>query len=136
MSALHSKSSVRFPTADIFWRKNDKAAIFNFFYLLKLYRDAFFLSLFCGRAAKMYFCAAEPRVERQLRHSRNKKQRRKYISIQLQFMYQNDRILSKFPKLYLFCLYFATEPQRRIFVQQSRMYKCSCGIAATKRMRA
>lgn len=32
-----------------------------------------FLSLVCGRAAKFDFCAAKPHVQKQLRHSRNKK---------------------------------------------------------------
>jgi hypothetical protein len=43
--------------------------------------------------------------------------------------YAENGVVSKY---LIFYLCFVAEPQRHVFVRQSRMYKGNCGIAASK----
>lgn len=56
-------------------------------------KSIYLLSLFCGRAAKMCFDAAKPHVQKQLRHSRNKKTTPKYTFQIILNEFSNDKVL-------------------------------------------
>jgi hypothetical protein len=54
------------------------------------------------------------------------------ISLDLSMLVFNFR-LELYQNAYFFCFYFAAELQRCVFMWQSRMYKNSCGKAATEK---